>query len=362
MSTPSYTFSGWMGLDKDAANGHMVWQSYTPKPWEETDIDIKISHCGVCASDLCVLRSGWRPTPYPCLVGHEIIGHITRIGTQVKGLQLGDRVGVGPQSDSCRGRVNGPCIECSTGNEKYCPNLWTGTYAGKYMDGSPSYGGYALYNRVPAHFAVKIPEGIESSAAAPMLCAGATVYAPLKQYGCGPGKRVGILGVGGLGHFGILFAKALGAERVVALSRSQAKREDALALGADGYIAYEEGGYWVKEHAGTLDVIISTVSSNKIPILDALKLLRANGTFVQVGNPENGPFTIPAGALIGMGLRFAGSKIGSPSEIRDMLELAVKKGVTPWIEERPMGDANEVLVDMDSGKARYRYVLVNRSE
>ncbi|OOF98854.1 hypothetical protein ASPCADRAFT_140267 [Aspergillus carbonarius ITEM 5010] len=391
MSDLSYTFSGWMGLDKDSAKGQMVWQSYTPKPWEETDIDIQISHCGVCASDLCVLRSGWvsppafltiighnscvvtlgkwivsnftqRPTTYPCVVGHEIIGHIVRIGSEVKGLQLGDRVGVGPQSDSCRGRVQGPCVECSTGNEKYCPNLWTGTYSGRYIDGSLSYGGYALYNRVPAHFAVRIPERIESSAAAPMLCAGATVYAPLKQYGCRPGKRVGILGVGGLGHFGILFAKALGADAVIALSRSDAKRKNALELGADGFIAYEGGGDWVKEYAGSLDLIISTVSSNTIPILDALKLLRANGSFVQVGNPEDGPFTIPAGALIGMGLRFAGSKIGSPGEIEEMLQLAVEKNVKPWVEKRMMEDANQVIADMDSGKARYRYVLVNRSE
>ncbi|PYI16599.1 GroES-like protein [Aspergillus violaceofuscus CBS 115571] len=358
-------FEGWMGLDPNAARGQLVWREFQPKPWEETDVDIRVTHCGVCASDLCVLRSGWRPTPYPCCVGHEIVGLVVRVGSQVQqgqgqGLAVGDRVGVGPQSDSCRGRVgDGHCIECSTGNEKYCTRLWTGTYAGRYLDGSVSYGGYATFHRVPAHFAIRIPEGIPSAAAAPMLCAGATVYAPLKQYGCGPGRRVGIVGVGGLGHFGILFARALGADGVVAFSRRASKRDDARALGADVYVATAEEPDWAGHHAGTLDLIISTVSSNTLPLADYLKLLRPNGAFVQVGNPEDGPFSVAAGALIGSGLRLCGSKIGSPGEIREMLALAEAKGVRPWIEERPMKEANQVILDMDHGRARYRYVLVN---
>ncbi|CAG8089439.1 unnamed protein product [Penicillium salamii] len=359
MSEPPPRFEGWMGLDKESARGQMVWQSFEPKTWEESDVDIRITHCGVCASDICVLRSGWRPTPYPCCVGHEIVGTVVRVGSQVKGLAIGDRVGVGPQSDSCRGRKDGHCVECSTGNEKYCTQMWTGTYGGRYLDGSMSYGGYSLYNRVPAHFAVKVPEKISSAAAAPMLCAGATVYAPLKEYGCGPGKKIGIIGVGGLGHFGIMFAKALGADWVSAFSRKASKRDDALKLGADTYIATSEDENWVAQHAGSLDIIVSTVSSNTLPITDYLKLLRPNGAFVQVGNPEDGPFTLPAGALIGSGLKFCGSKIGNPSELREMLALAAEKNVEPWIEERPMKEANQAILDMDQGKARYRYVLVN---
>ncbi|OGM50535.1 hypothetical protein ABOM_000883 [Aspergillus bombycis] len=359
MSDSTSKFEGWIGLDQDSAKGQMVWREFQPKAWEETDVDIRITHCGVCASDLCVLRSGWRPTPYPCCVGHEIVGIIVRVGSQVKGLEIGDRVGVGPQSDSCRGRVDGHCVECSTGNEKYCTKLWTGTYAGRYLDGSKSYGGYASFNRVPSHFAIKIPDVIPSAAAAPMLCAGATVYAPLKQYGCGPGKKIGIIGVGGLGHFGILFAKALGADWITAFSRKASKRDDALKLGANVYVATCEEPEWVARHANTLDLIISTVSSNTLPISDHLKVLKSNGAFVQVGNPEDGPFTFPAGALIGMGLRFCGSKIGSPSEVREMLALAAAKNVQPWIEERPMKAANQVILGMDQGEARYRYVLVN---
>ncbi|PYH79005.1 GroES-like protein [Aspergillus uvarum CBS 121591] len=160
MSESTPKFEGWMGLDRESARGQMVWQSFKPKTWEESDVDIRISHCSVCASDNCVLRSGWRPTPYPCCVGHEIVSIVVGVGSQVKGLEIGDRVGVGPQSDSCRGRVDGHCVQCSTGNEKYCTKLWTGTYAGRYLDGSMSYGGYALHNRVPSHFAVKIPEAL----------------------------------------------------------------------------------------------------------------------------------------------------------------------------------------------------------
>ncbi|TPR10608.1 Glyoxalase/Bleomycin resistance protein/Dioxygenase family protein [Aspergillus niger] len=325
MSESTPKFEGWMGLDKESARGQMVWQSFEPKTWEESDVDIRITHCGVCASDICVLRSGWRPAPYPCCVGHEIVGTVVRVGAQVKGLEIGDRVGVGPQSDSCRGRVDGHCVECSTGNEKYCTKLWTGTYAGRYLDGTMSYGGYSLYNR----------------------------------YGCGPGKKIGIIGVGGLGHFGILFAKALGADWVSAFSRKASKRDDALKLGADTYIAMSEDAGWVTQHSGSLDIIVSTVSSNTLPITDYLKLLKPNGAFVQVGNPEDGPFTFPAGALIGSGLRFCGSKIGNPNELREMFALAAEKNVEPWTEERPMKEANQAILDMDQGKARYRYVLVN---
>ncbi|KAI9927142.1 hypothetical protein ASPWEDRAFT_122345 [Aspergillus wentii DTO 134E9] len=359
MSESAPKFEGWMGLDRDSAKGKMVWQKFQPKAWEESDLDLRITHCGICASDLCVLRSGWRPTPYPCCVGHEIVGLVIRVGAQAEGFVIGDRVGVGPQSDSCRGRIDGNCIECSTGNEKYCTKLWTGTYAGRYLDGSMSYGGYALFHRVPSHFVVKIPDGISSAAAAPMLCAGATVYAPLKQYGCGPRKRVGIVGIGGLGHFGILFAKALGADWVSAFSRQPSKQVDALKLGADIYVATGEQQNWSAQHMRSLDLIISTVSSNTLPIDEYMKLLRPNGAFVQVGNPEDGPFTFPAGALIGMGLRFCGSKISNPSEMREMLELAERKGIEPYVEERPMAEANQAIIDMDQGAARYRYVLVN---
>ncbi|KAJ6114678.1 hypothetical protein N7486_000456 [Penicillium sp. IBT 16267x] len=352
-----YKFEGWMGLDPSSAEGNMVWQEFEPKEWEETDIDIKISHCGVCGSDLHTLRSGWRPAMYPCCVGHELVGKAVRVGSKVTTIKLGDRVGVGAQSDSCQGR-QGDCEECSMGLENYCSKKVIGTYNSEHFNGGKSYGGYALYNRVPAHFAIKIPDCISSAAAAPMLCGGVTLYSPLKHNNCGPGKTVGIIGVGGLGHFGVLFAKAMGADRVVAISRKSGKSEDSIKMGADIYIATDEDEGWASKHARTLDLIVCTVSSTKMPMTDYLGLLRTGGTMVQVGLPEDGGLFAPVRSLMRR-LKLESSLVGSPDEIREMFQLVADKGIQPWIQEIPMKDANKAIVDMEEGLARYRYVLVN---
>jgi len=201
---------------------------------------------------------------YPCCVGHEIVGIAVRVGSLAEGgIKVGDRVGVGAQSESCLGR-RGDCEACASGLENYCPVHMVQTYNAVHLNGGKSYGGYALYHRCPSHFVVKIPDGIPSAEAAPMLCGGITTYSPLRRNGCGPGKKVGIIGIGGLGHFGIMFAKALGADRVVAISRKGNKREDSLKLGADAYIATDEDPDWDKNNARSLDLIISTVSSAKV--------------------------------------------------------------------------------------------------
>ncbi|KAJ5337249.1 hypothetical protein MYU51_008497 [Penicillium brevicompactum] len=358
MSSTDYKFEGWMGLNPEAGQGKMVWQEFEPKPWEETDIDIKISHCGICGSDLHTLRSGWGPSNYPCCVGHELVGTAVRVGSKATGdIKVGDRVGVGAQSAACQ-NADGNCEACAAGLEQHCTRM-VGTYNGTYANGGKSYGGYATFNRAPSHFVIKIPDAISSADAAPMLCGGITTYSPLRQNGCGPGKSVGIVGVGGLGHFGILFAKALGADRVVAISRKSDKKEDALKLGADDFIATGEDKDWETKHASSLDLIISTASSSKMPIVGYCNLLRFRGTFIQLGAPEDGALEIPAFALIVKGLKLGGSLIGSPDEIREMLALAAEKGVKPWIQERPMKDANQAILDMDNGDARYRYVLTN---
>lgn len=281
-----------------------------------------------------------------------------RVGSKAVGnIKVGDRVGVGAQSGACW-NFDGKCHACAAGLPQHC-NRMVGTYNGTFANGGKSYGGYSLYNRSPSSFVIKIPDAIPSAEAAPMLCGGVTTYSPLKQHGCGPGKSVGIIGVGGLGHFGILFAKALGADRVVAISRKANKREDALKLGADAYIATDEEPDWATHHAQSLDLIISTVSSSKMPIVQYSQMLRARGTFVQLGAPEDGALEIPAFALIMKGIKLGGSLIGSPDEIREMLDLAASKKVKPWIEERPMKEANQAILDMGKGNARYRYVLVN---
>lgn len=212
---------------------------------------------------VCVLISSKRPTAYPCCVGHELVGTAVRVGSKVTNVKLGDRVGVGAQSDSCQGRF-GDCEECAMGLEQYCCKRVIGTYNATHWNGDKSYGGYATYNRVPGHFAVKIPDAISSAAAAPMLCGGVTLYSPLKHNNCGPGKRVGIIGVGGLGHFGVLFAKAMGADKVVAISRKSGKAEDCLKMGADLYIATDDEPDWAAKHARSLDLVVCTVSSTKV--------------------------------------------------------------------------------------------------
>lgn len=237
-----------------------------------------------------------------------------------------------------------------------------GTYNGEYPNNAgKSYGGYSDYCRAPSHFVLKIPDGIASEDAAPMLCGGITTYSPLKKNGCGPGKSVGIVGVGGLGHFGILYAKALGADSVTAISRSSAKKEDATKIGADKFIATNDDKDWATHHARSLDLIVSTVSSPNMPLEQYLMLLKTNGQFIQVGAPEDRLPAFNAFSLIAKGCKIGGSAIGAPHEIEEMLALTVKKNVKPWIQTRPMKEANQAVVDMDGGKARYRYVLVNES-
>ncbi|KAH8721958.1 zinc-binding dehydrogenase [Ilyonectria robusta] len=353
-----YVFEGWLGLTPESVNGKMEWGAFEPKKWEEEDVDIQITHCGICGSDLHTLRSGWGETPYPCCVGHEIVGKAVRVGSNVKDIKVGDRVGVGAQARSC---LQPDCVECSSGLENHCPRGNVNTYGSVYPNGEgKSYGGYADYNRTNGHFVFKIPDGLSSEAAAPMLCGGITVFSPLKHNGCGPGKTVGIVGVGGLGHFGVLFAKALGADKVVGISRRSSKKDDVLALGADAYIATEDDKDWDKTNARTLDLIVSTVSSSNMPLTQYLGLLKVGGTFIQVGAPDGGNLPpISAFSLIVSGIKVGGSAIGSPADIKAMLDLAVEKKITPWVETRPLREANQAIVDLDQGKARYRYVLVN---
>lgn len=351
-------FQGWLGKDEHSIKGQMQWGEFEPKKWSEDDVDIEISHCGICGSDLHTLKSGWGETPYPCVVGHEIIGKAVRVGKNVKHIKEGARVGVGAQARSC---LQSDCPDCTNNLEPYCAREVTNTYGSVYPRGEgKSYGGYATHNRTNGHFVLPIPDGLDSADAAPMMCGGITVYSPLKQNGCGPGKTVGVIGVGGLGHFAVLFAKALGADRVVGISRKAEKREDVLSLGADEYIATDEDKDWASKNRRSLDLIVCTVSSANMPLDDYLKLLKTKGTFIQVGAPDRGELPhVNAFTLLANGIKLGGSAIGAPNEIAEMLQLAADKKVKPWVEKRSMKDANQVVVDMVEGKARYRYVLEN---
>ncbi|KAL6703144.1 hypothetical protein ACN47E_010137 [Coniothyrium glycines] len=346
------SFEGWIAHDAKAAAGNMQWGHFEPKTFEPTDIEMEISHCGVCGSDLSTLRSGWKPSEYPLVVGHEIIGKVTRVGENVTDLKIGDRVGVGAQSECCES-----CKPCKMQQESNCSKI-TGTYDAIYPNGDKAFGGYAKTWRGPASFAIPIPEGLPSEFAAPLMCGGVTVYNPLVSYGAGPGKRVGVVGVGGLGHFALLFARALGCDKVIAISRSSSKKADALELGADEFIATGEDSKWMIKNANSLDLIISTVSGS-FPLDQYLNLLDVNGTFVQLGAPEDPLPSFSPLSLIFKNLKIAGSLIGTRRHIRDMLELAKKSNLKAWVQVRPMSEANQVLIDFQKGLPRYRYVLKN---
>ncbi|ORY71040.1 zinc-binding dehydrogenase [Pseudomassariella vexata] len=361
MSPQNYKFEGWLAHDTSAVEGKMTWGEFEPKRWEESDIDIKITHCGMCGSDVHTLRSGWYPAPYPIIVGHEIVGEVVRVGSKAAGShKIGDRVGVGCLTDCCMGIAGVPiCEACESGEEQFCPKArWT--YPGPHHNGDKGYGGYATYHRCPGRFVFKIPDGLESKQAATMMCAGITMYSPLKRFGCGPGKLVGIVGLGGLGHYGVLLAKAMGADKVVAISRKASKRDEALKLGAGDYLATDDDVGWYKKYYNKLDLIVSTVASSKAPIKGYLAMLKRHGTLVQVGNPDDGQFALPQSTLIMKSLNFAGSSIGSAAEIREMLQLAADKKIKAWVEERPMHEANQAVLDLEEGKPRYRYCLMNQ--
>ncbi|RAL04332.1 NAD(P)-dependent alcohol dehydrogenase [Aspergillus ibericus CBS 121593] len=371
-------FHGWVAHSPTTP---LTFTTFTPKPFTPTDIEVQITHCGICGTDLHTLRSGWGPTDYPCVVGHEIIGIVTRIGSAVQTsssssssssspLHLGDRVGIGAQTLSC---LQPTCTACASGRENYCPRM-IATYNSRYPDptandkknsrtGPKTYGGFAQTWRGPAAFVFRIPSAIPSAAAAPLLCAGVTVFSPLRKYGAGPGKTVAVVGIGGLGHLGILFAKAMGCDRVIGISRTGRKKVDVVEkMGADEFIATEEETGWERRWARTVDVMICTVDGDEMPLGKYLRLLRVEGTFVLVGAPETPLPRIRAWDLIAKGVVVTGSNVGSREDVREMLQVAAEKGVVPWVERRPMEEVNAALRDMEAGRARFRYVLENRGE
>ncbi len=340
----------WVGSNKDSI-GHLKYQKFEPKTWTEDDVEIKIHYCGICASDLHTLRSGWGATNYPIVVGHEIVGETIKVGSNVKNIKQGDIVGVGAQSGSCLA-----CGPCTSDKEPYCDSGMIGTYNGKYKDGKSSSGGYADFARVNGHFCIPIPESVDPAVAAPMMCGGVTVYSPLKQNNVGPGSKVGVIGIGGLGHFAIMFAKALGAE-VTAISSSHSKEEDAKKMGATDFIASSDKDSF-KNNKRRFDLIICTVNSPDMPMSQYLSMLKVHAKLVLVGAPE-APIPLSVFPLLMNGVDLGGSAIGSPREIREMLELAQKTNTKTWLQTWPMDKVNEACLAMEDGKARYRYVLKN---
>ncbi|MBA2771874.1 MAG: NAD(P)-dependent alcohol dehydrogenase [Sphingomonas sp.] len=313
-----------------------------------TDVEIAISFCGVCHSDLHTVRSEWEGTLYPCVPGHEIVGHVTAVGSEVGKFQVGDPVGVGCLVDSCRS-----CRACEAGLEQYCTGGFTGTYNGATAD-TPGHtlGGYSQRIVVDQDFVLKITHPAEQLAAvAPLLCAGITTYSPLRHWNAGPGKKVGIVGIGGLGHMGIKLAHAMGAH-TVAFTTSKSKREDALRLGAHEVINTEE----MEAHAGTFDFILDTVAASHD--LDALtQLLKRDGTLCLVGVPEHAHPSPNVGALIFQRRAIAGSLIGGLPETQEMLDFCAKKGIVSDIEMIPAQAIDEAYERMLRSDVKYRFVI-----
>ncbi len=324
----------------------------TPGP---SDVQIEIAYCGVCHSDLHTVRSEWGGTLYPCVPGHEIVGHVSAVGEAVEGFAVGDTVGVGCLVGSCR-----HCPSCEEGLEQYCENGFVGTYNGPTAD-APGHtlGGYSKRIVVDQGFVLKIrhPEA-QLAAVAPLLCAGITTWSPLRHWQVGPGRKVGIVGIGGLGHMGIKLAHALGAH-VVAFTTSEGKRRDALDLGADEVVV-SRNDEEMAGHARSFDFILNTVAASHD--LDAFtNLLRRDGTLCLVGVPEH-PHPSPGVGVLIFGRRsVAGSLIGGIAETQEMLDFCAEHGIVSEIEMIQVQAIDEAYDRMQRSDVKYRFVIDNAS-
>ncbi|MFF1253230.1 NAD(P)-dependent alcohol dehydrogenase [Pseudarthrobacter sp. NPDC058329] len=312
------------------------------------DVLIEIKFAGICHSDIHTVRGDWGPQQYPLVPGHEIAGIVTEVGSAVTKHAVGDRVGVGCMVNSCR-----ECANCLKGEEQYCLNSMVGTYGAVDRDGTITQGGYSSHVVVTEDFVVRIPEGIDLDAAAPLLCAGITTYSPLRHWGAGPGKKVAVVGLGGLGHMAVKLAHAMGAE-VTVLSQSLKKQEDGLRLGADAYYATSDENTF-KDLAGTFDLIINTVSAS-IDISSYLQLLALEGALVNVGAPAE-PLPVNAFALIGGRRSFAGSMIGGIRETQEMLDFCAEHHLGAEIEVIPAEKINDAYERVLASDVRYRFVI-----
>jgi uncharacterized zinc-type alcohol dehydrogenase-like protein len=330
------------GLAVHAAGAELLPYHYDPGTLGPQEVEITITHCGICHSDIHLISNDWGISHYPFIPGHEIVGTIAAVGQGVRTLAVGKRVGLGWQSNSC-----GECEWCIRGMENLCPAA-EGTCVHRN-------GGYAERVRANSRFVIPIPDALSSEHVAPLLCGGITVYNPLRSHGVNPSSRVGVIGIGGLGHMAIQFARVFGAE-VTAFSTSAGKEEEARALGAHNFVNSRESKA-LKEVAGTFDFILSTINADQDWGI-YIQALRPTGTLCFVGVPPS-PVSVHAFPLIS-GLRsISGSPTGSPSMIREMLDVAARHGVKAQTESFPMAKANEAIEKVKKNKVRYRAVLTN---
>lgn len=318
---------------------------------EADDVAIDILYCGVCHSDLHVARNEWGKTIYPVVPGHEIIGRISKIGTAVKKFKCGDLVAVGCMVDACR-----VCHSCREGLEQYCEQGMVPTYGGRdpRHDMQPTQGGYSKEIVVTENFVLRAPENLDSKGLAPLLCAGITTWSPLKHWGVGPGDKVGIIGLGGLGHMGVKFAHALGA-KVTMITTSPNKGQDARKLGADEVLISTDAAS-IKTHRGSFDFLLDTIPVSH-PIDTYLSLLKRNGTLVIVGAIEPMKEGFHSGQLIAKRRRIAGSVIGGIEETQEMLDFCAQHNIVADIELIDMQSIDSAYERMQKNDVKYRFVI-----
>lgn len=330
------------GLAAHAAGAQLLTYKYSVEELGPHEVEVKISHCGVCHSDIHLIDNDWGMSKYPFIPGHEIVGTVTGVGSEVVDRKVGERVGIGWQADSC-----GICEWCRQGDEHLCAKAQP-TCIGRN-------GGYADAVRVNARFAIPVPEVLESENVAPLLCAGITVYSPLRNLLARPSSRVGVVGIGGLGHLGLQFGRAFGCE-VTAFSSSQNKEKEARELGAHHFVNTRDNGE-LKKVAGSFDLILSTASVDQ-DFQSLITALRPKGTLVVLGVGPS-PLQITGFSLIGGQKAVAGSPSGSPKDLREMLDVAARHGVKAITERFAMKDANKAVDKVKKNQVRYRAVLAN---
>jgi uncharacterized zinc-type alcohol dehydrogenase-like protein len=333
------------------ATSPLASQTISRRDPTERDVQIEILFCGVCHSDLHQVRNEWSgvmPTVYPCVPGHEIVGRVTKVGSAVSKFKAGDLAAVGCLVDS-----DGTCPECQAGFEQFCPNsTLTYNFPDKHL-GGVTYGGYSDSVVVNDRFVLKVPSNLDLAGTAPLLCAGITTYSPMRHWGVTKGKKVGVVGLGGLGHMGVKFAHALGAE-VVVFTTSPGKKEDARRLGADEVVVSRNADE-MRKHLGSFDFILDAVSADHD--IDAyIQLLRRDGNITLVGAPEK-PLSVPAFGLIFKRRSLSGSPIGGIRETQEMLDFCGEHNITADVEVIPMQKINEAYERLLKADVKYRFSI-----
>ncbi|VVA38037.1 PREDICTED: probable [Prunus dulcis] len=342
---------GWAARD---SSGVLSPFNFSRREMGGKDVTFKVAYCGICHSDLHLIKNElesteWGASTYPLVPGHEIVGVVTEVGSKVEKFKVGDKVGVGCMVGSCHS-----CDNCANNLENYCPR-WIPTFGGKYHDGTTTYGGYSDIMVADEHFVVNIPDNLPLDGAAPLLCAGITTYSPLRYFGLDkPGMHVGVAGLGGLGHVAVKFAKAMGV-KVTVISTSPGKEEEAIKhLHADSFLVSRDEDQ-MQAAVGTMDGIIDTVSAVH-PLLPLIALLKSNGKLVMVGAPEK-PLELPVFPLL-MGRKMVGgSNIGGVKETQEMIDFAAKHNITAEVEVIPIDYVSTAMERLAKADVRYRFVI-----